>query len=120
MGVIEWVGLLFPTLAVIGHMIKVYSDQQITNKNVSDLNQWKKEMELNPCVSLADYTNRRQDCRSEIYKDFNRLEQRFEKFIESLTQNEAERKRENEETRKEIREMRDHVIRVITLLEGNK
>lgn len=117
---VEWVSIITLALGLIGHILKVCSYQQEAKKDVDYLKEWKKKMESESILTLNDYSARRLDCRTEIYKDFNKLELRFDKFLETMAILDKERKKESEETRSEIRGMRDSLIRVITLLEDNK
>lgn len=70
---------------------------------------WKDKMELTDCLPTAKCSEERRECKESIYKDINRIERRFDDFMKIT---------EIQNTK--IGEVRENVIKILTLLESRK
>ena len=117
MGVMEWLAFGSLLFMFLGAVIKIYSDISRLGENLSNLERWKTRMDESNFVTLPAHIRDRQDCRQEIYKDINRLEIRFDKFLETIALNEAERRKNEDAIKNEIRSIGEKIIRVLTYLD---
>ena len=117
MGIPEWVAIATLGLLLLGHVIKVYSDHRTLGEQVRVIEKWKDKMSDIDLLTHAEHARIRLDCRSELYKDINRLESRFESILKTIETSEIERRKKEDEIRDEIRAMRDSIVRVLTILE---
>ena len=109
MGITEWVALSSILLAILGSVIKGCMDKASLETKLGSIEKWKDKMELTDCLPTARCSEERKDCRENIYKDINRIERRFDDFIKvTETQN------------TKIGEVRENVIKILTLLESRK
>lgn len=120
MGIPEWVAIATLGLLLLGHVIKVYSDHRTLANEVEVIGKWKDKMSDLDLLTHAEHTRIRYDCRTELYKDINKLESRFESVLKTIEMSELERRKREDELRSEIRGMRDSVVRVITILENKE
>ena len=94
MGIMEWLAFGSLLFMFLGAVIKIYSDISRLGESFSNLERWKTRMDEFNFVTLPAHIRDRQDCRQEIYKDINRQEIRFDKFLETIALNEAERRKQ--------------------------
>lgn len=117
MGIMEWLSFGSLLLIIIGAMLRVYSDLSKTDERVGELKRWRDKMEQMDFLTVTTHSREKHDCRSEIYKDINRLESRFDRVLEAIQVNESERRKNEEAIKSEIRGMRDSLIKALTYLE---
>ena len=117
MGIMEWLAFGSLLFMFLGAVIKIYSDISRLEENLNNFGSWKTRMDEFNFVTLPAHIRDRQDCRQEIYKDINRLEIRFDKFLETIALNEAERRKNEDAIKSEIRSIGEKIIRVLTYLD---
>ena len=117
MGVMEWLSFGSLFIIIIGAMLRVYSDFGKVEKDIASLNKWKDKMDGMDYLTVTAHSREKTDCRQEIYKDITRLETRFDRVLETMASNEAERRKSEEAIKGEIRGMRDSLIKALTYLE---
>lgn len=109
MGLMEWLGLSTLLLAVLTSIVKGCMDKASLETKLGALEKWKDKMEATDCLPSARCSEERKDCRESIYKDITRIERRFDDFIKVT---------EIQNTK--IGEVRENVIKILTLLENRK
>lgn len=117
MGVMEWISFGGLFIIIIGAILRVYSDFAKVERDIASLNKWKDKMEGTDFLTVTAHSREKTDCRQEIYKDITRLETRFDRVLETMASNEAERRKSEEAIKSEIRGMRDSLIKALTYLE---
>lgn len=109
MVVAEWIALCALGLGVVANLIKGYSDKASMETKVDTLEKWKVKMESIEYLPIVRCSEERKECRESIYKDVNRVEKRFDDFLRVI---------ETQNTK--IGEVRENVIKILTLLESRK
>ena len=109
MGVVEWVALCTLAFTVLTYIVKGYSDKASTETKLEALEKWKTKMESTEYLPIARCNEERKECRESIYKDVSRVERRFDDFLRVI-----------EVQNTKIAEVRENVIKILTLLESKK
>ena len=109
MGVLEWLALITLAFTLLAYIIKGYTDKASVEVKLEALERWKNKMEATDFLTTQRHEQMKTDCRTEIYKDLSRVERRFEEFQRTMEQQNVK-----------ISEVRENVIKIITLLENNK
>jgi len=119
-GVGEWVAILALAIGLLGHIIKVYADHKALDNRVNSVEKWQEKVNNTNLITFDEYSRGRLECRTELYKDITKLENRFESFLRTLETSEKSRRENEDSLRNEIRQMRDSIVRIVTLLEEKK
>ena len=106
MGIPEWVAIGGLFLSFIIQIAKGYSDKASMETKIESLSQWKNKMECIDFLPITRCLEERKEFKEEVYKDINRVERRFDDFLRVI---------EIQNTK--IGEVRENVIKILTLLE---
>lgn len=109
MGLLEWLAICTLTFTLVGYIVKGYSDKASVETKLEALNKWKDKMECTEFAPIARCLEERRALKDEVYKDINRVERRFDDFLRVI---------ETQNTK--IGEVRENVIKILTLLESKK
>ena len=109
MGLLEWLALITLLMAVVGSIIKGYTDKANLETKLQSIEKWKDKMDSLDYLPTSRCLDERRSCKESVYKDLNRIERRFEELYKiSEIQN------------TKIGEVRENVIKILTLLENKK
>jgi hypothetical protein len=105
-GLLEGLAITSLTVTLVGYIIKGYSDKASVETKLENLDRWKSKMEATDLFTAPRCLQERTNCRTEIYKDINRVEKRFDDFLRVV-----------EAQNGKIGDVREHVVKILTLLE---
>lgn len=106
MGVLEWLAIVTLAFTVLTYIVKGYSDKASMEAKMEAFEKWKVKMESTEYLPVARCSDERRECRESVYKDINRVERRFDDFLRVIEIQNAK-----------IGEVRENVIKILTLLE---
>lgn len=105
----EWVAIGGFTVVLLTNLVKGFIDKAKIEERVNVLYVWKTKAESSDYLSIDKCRDERVEFREEVYKDINRIERRFDDFLRVI---------ELQNTK--IAEVRENVIKILTLLESKK
>lgn len=109
MGLLEWLALCTLAFTVLMYIVKGYSDKASIEARLDAHDKWRIRMESIEYLPAARCSEERRQFQEAIYKDVNRVERRFDDFLRVI---------ETQNTK--IGEVRENVIKILTLLESKK